>query len=145
MNTTILVLDKLHHTDQIQIWTFLTIASIITMSTFIRFFYHTQFYLFIQQTSFQSFTLKSIIYGDSIYLSCSLNYTNRKTKFKNSHNIGMITQIRKYPTRCKSEDNYVAINMVHTAKKRKYMHIEFSIGAYQNQHNPQNFPAGKNF
>jgi len=36
----------------------------------------------------------------------------------------MITQIRKYPTRCKNEDKNVAINMVHTAKKRKHTHIE---------------------
>ena len=43
----------------------------------------------------------------------------------------MITQIRKYPTRCKNEDENVAINMVHTAKKRKHTHIEFSIDVIQ--------------
>jgi len=43
----------------------------------------------------------------------------------------MITQIRKYPARCKSEDKNVAINMVHRDKKRKYMHIEFSINVIQ--------------
>ena len=43
----------------------------------------------------------------------------------------MITQIRKYPARCKNEDKNVAINMVHTAKKRKHMHIEFSIDVIQ--------------
>ena len=54
-----------------------------------------------------------------------------KAELKTAHNIGMITQIRKYPARCKSEDKNVAINMVHTAKNRKYMHIEFSINVIQ--------------
>ncbi len=41
------------------------------------------------------------------------------------------TKNKKYPARCKSVHNILAINVIHTAKYRKYMHVGFAINVIQ--------------
>ena len=38
---------------------------------------------------------------------------------------------KKYPARRKSVDKKLAINVIHTAKNQKYMHIDFAINVIQ--------------
>ena len=61
-----------------------------------------------------------------VWQSCKLllnKLSSKKQKFK------------KYPARCKSVDKKLAINVVHTAKYRKYMHVSFAINVIQTAKN----------
>jgi hypothetical protein len=41
------------------------------------------------------------------------------------------SKLKMYPARCKSVHKKMAINVIHTAKNRKYMHVGFAIDVIQ--------------